>query len=170
MEQEGQSRSAVWWAATLKGAVTGLATGLAIGVASALLLQFALIPLMPSIGAVFAGFLTLTPAAAASWGGVVPLASFSVVPLAIFSGLSGMLGNMIGSGNRAIAAKEQEYASREHERKLHVLEGRTQLLEQEVAPSRAVQQILARGGHTHAGFAVAEAARAEARPTSPTLH
>ena len=185
MELDPQEKSRAWWGGTIKGAVKGLLVGLAIGAASALFLQFALIPMvsalgLPSIAHAFGSFLTLTPHIAGSFTatGTVLGSAFSMVPLAIFSGVTGMVANIFGSGADAVHALEQQKSNerqRLQEAKILELTGREQALEQQLEQpadrpqSRAVQQILANGPRQATSFAEAEAARINA-PSGPTIH
>ncbi|MBX9727266.1 MAG: hypothetical protein K2X09_08370 [Rickettsiales bacterium] len=171
MDTSPEKLSNVWWKGTLKGGLKGLMVGLLVGAAAALTLQFVLIPLFPAIAEAFAGFLTLTPSAAAGWaGGVVPLASFSAIPLAIFSGVSGMLGNLLGSGNDAVNAYKQDVEHRMNEMRISQIESREMALEQIIpSPSRSVQKIIAAGPRNTASFQSAEEQRAQT-PTTPTIH
>src|SRR5262249_46992440 len=137
MELDHETKRRVWWQGTIKGAVRGLFFGLIAGAATALILQFALIPLFPVIGPAFAGFLTLSPGVAG--------AAFSPVPLAIFSGLSGMLGNALANGKIACNAYKQEVEHRMNEERIDAIEVREQALEQTITPSHAVRQALAKG-------------------------
>ena len=176
MDISPEKLSNVWWKGTLKGGLKGLAVGLLVGAAAALTLQFVLIPLLPAIGLpsiaeAFAGFLTLTPSAAAGWaGGVVPLASFSAIPLAIFSGVSGMLGNLLGSGNDAVNAYKQDVEHRMNEMRISQIESREMALEHIMPlPSRSVQKIIAAGPRSATSFQNAEEQRAQT-PTPPNIH
>lgn len=176
MDVSPEKLSSVWWKGTLKGGVKGLLVGLLVGAAAAVTLQFVLIPLLPAIGLpaiaeAFAGFLTLTPSAAAGWaGGVVPLASFSAIPLAIFSGVSGMLGNLLGSGSDAVNAYKQDVEHRMNEARISQIESREIALEQSMpVTSRGLQRIIAAGPRHATSFRDAEEQRAQA-PTSPTIH
>ena len=150
--------------------------GLLVGAAAAITLQFVLIPLLPAIGLpsiaeAFAGFLTLNPSAVAGWaGGIVPLASFSAIPLAIFSGVSGMLGNLLGSGNDAVNAYKQDVEHRMNEARISQIESREMALEQTlISPARGIQKIIAAGPRTANSFRDAEEQRVQA-PTTPTIH
>jgi hypothetical protein len=165
MELDPAVKSHVWWKGTIKGAVKGLLSGLVIGAASAILLQFVLIPMFPVIGPAFAGFLTLTPALVASH-----TAAFSAIPLAIFSGLSGMIGAAIGSGRAAVAAYKQDTEHKMNEAAIGELAQREQMLEAAVTqPSRSVQSILASGPRQRDSFSAAEEARS-AEAATPTIH
>ncbi len=180
MELTPQEKSRVWWSGTIKGAVKGLLVGLAIGAVSALVLQFALIPLLPALGLpsiaeAFAGFLTLSPASAATWaGGVVPLSAFSMIPLAIFSGVSAMIGNAFASGNQAVAAYQEEKTHLLQAVKINQLEGREQMVEQTVArsfaPSHNLQAGLSDTPRTSISAADAQISRLQNAPSSLSLH
>jgi hypothetical protein len=159
MDVSPETLSNVWWKGTLKGGVKGLLVGLLVGTAAAVTLQFALIPLLPAIGLpaiaeAFAGFLTLTPSAAAGWaGGIVPLASFSAIPLAIFSGVSGMLGNLLGSGNDAVNAYKQDVEHRMNEERISRIESREIALEQSfTGASPAIKSIVNNGPRSRSTY------------------
>ena len=95
MDLTPQEKSRAWWKGTLMGAAKGLAVGLAVGAASALLLELVL-PSFPVIYNVFKSFLMMSPAA-----GAPPV--FSVVPLAIFSGVSGLIGGLFSGGSNNVS-------------------------------------------------------------------
>jgi hypothetical protein len=167
MNIEAHDLSKVWWRGALTGAAKGLVTGLVVGAAAAVTLQFVLIPLfpmlgLPSIASAFAGFLTLTPGVAG--------ASFSALPLAIFSAVTGTLGNALSSGRIAVNAYKQDVEHRMNEARISQIEQREMALGSLVGtPSRGVQKILASGPRTTTGFRDAEENR-EQPPISPTVH
>ncbi len=172
MKLDPKEASRVWWGGTIKGAVRGLLAGLVIGAASALLLQFALIPVLPAIGEAFASFLTLTPGLASGWaGGVVPAASFSTIPLAIFSGVTGLIANAFASGKAAVNDYREQKLHQFQESKLRELEGREQMVEQVLTTSSpSVQALLEQGPRNHSSFVDAETQRAQNSPSSPSIH
>ena len=159
MELSPQETSRVWWRGTIKGALKGLLIGAVIGAATALTLSGAGILFEPLIP-VFSGFITMS-------GG------FSMVPLAVSSGVSGMLANVFHSGDAAVNAYHQERHNawqQQQDAKLNQLEGREQALEEHVSKQSTVTNgILARGARNTASFTEAETARQNA-PTSPTIH
>ncbi len=171
MELTPQEKSRVWWSGTIKGAVKGALMGLAIGVASALLLQFALIPLLPSLGPVFGAFLTMTPSAAATWvGGIAPLSAFSTIPLAVFSGLSGLFSGVFSSGEQAVTAYKEQKEHALQDMKLAQIEGRGQAVSYATAPAHNLQSGLSSTPGTRISAAEAEISRLQNAPTSLSLH
>lgn len=170
MELTPQERSHVWWSGTIKGAVKGALIGLAIGAASALLLQFALIPLFPSIAEVFAGFLTLTPSVAATWvNGVVPAAAFSTIPLAIFSGVSGLCAAVFSAGEQAVAAYKEQKEHALQDVKIAQIANQPAIT-RAASPSYNLQADLSRTPGTKISAAEAEISRLQNAPTSRALH
>ena len=178
MELDPQEKSRAWWHGTWKGAAKGLLVGLAVGAATALMLHFVLIPVLPLIGLpsianAFAGFLTLSPGLVSGWaGGVVPTAFFSTVPLAIFSGVSGMIGNMLSGGAAAVSALEQKKQlqwQQTQDGKIAQLESREPSVQTTLTlpRSRAVKSIIAQGPRQTVSFADTETARAI---DAPTIH
>jgi hypothetical protein len=162
MDLDPTEKSRVWWSGTLKGATKGLLMGIAIGVGSALLLQFAILPALSSVGfsavsQIFTGFL-------------MPGGSFSPFSLAIFSGVSGLMGGLLGGGNAAVAAHHSQKYQQFQEAKIHELEGREQLVEQAITKTpRIAQSILAGGQRNMDSFAEAELARQQ-NTTAQILH
>ena len=166
MELDAREKSHIWWKGTLKGAAKGLLVGLAVGAVSALLLQFAIFPALiaiaPTFGTglagVFSGFMSLHGA-------------FSIAPLSVFSGISGLAGNLFSSGNLAVAQHQQMLDHQHNDNRVAALERRELALERAVTPSRSVRDILARGGRAQGSFQSAEDSRsADAPDRLPTIH
>jgi hypothetical protein len=166
MELTPQERSQVWWRGTIKGAVKGALIGIAAGVAAALLLEFALIPLFSELGPVFNAFLTMTPG--------VSGAAFSTIPLAIFSGVSGLFGAMFTAGDQAVAAYKEQKEHALQDMKLAQVEGREQMVEQVVSRAMAqphnLQAGLSNTPGTRISAAEAEISRLQNAPSSLSLH
>ena len=160
MELTPQEKSRHWWKGTLIGAVKGLTIGLAVGAASALLLSMVL-PSFPALQNVFQSFLTM--------GG-----EFSVIPLAVFSGVSGLISGVFTGGSSGITAYHQDRHNRmqmHQDQKLNELGGKVQKLEQAMPVNRTVQTILSKGNAKDQRFAETELEnREDATSTDRTIH
>ena len=161
MKLDPAEKSRVWWHGALKGMLKGAAVGLVIGVGAALVIWGAAVA-FPSLGlaSAFSGFLFNNAAGAALSVNLVPFAAFNIA--------FGMIGGLCSGGNAAVHAYHQQKHNLRDEAKLVELDGRMQQLEQAIAPSRTVSEIIARGPKP--SFAEAETARQENALSAPTFH
>ncbi len=159
---DAQTLSKVWWRGTLNGAVKGLLVGAFVGLLASVVLQFAIIPLVTSVGYGFAvqglsGFLA-------------PGGSFFPLSMMLFSGASTMIGGFLNGGTTALKERNSQSRQQFQEAKIQELEGREQTLEQAITTRPNIAQtILAQGPRHQHSFVAAEEARATTHE-SPTLH
>lgn len=153
----------VWWKGALSSAAKGIPQGILLGFGGALLMWGAMALAPATLGTVFTGML---------FGGAssFTLATFSPLPFIALNTALTIVGNFLLGGQIACNAYKQQVDHDANATRLDRIEAREQMLEQKLAPSASIKQLVSQGPRHASSFATAEIARDDAAPSHPTSH